>query len=62
MDNKYIGAILITGPANEGNHYKKYEILKEKFKKLFVIGDGKIDLIDDEGKWSFASFIYFKTR
>ncbi len=49
MINKYSGAILITGPANEDNHYKKYESLKTKFEKLLVIGNGKIDLLDDEG-------------
>ena len=37
MTKEYNVAILITEPENEDNYYKKYEILKEKFKTLFVM-------------------------
>ncbi len=49
MTTKYAGAIYIIGPNNENNYNKKIDLLRDKFKKVIVIGNGRIDILDKNG-------------
>ena len=46
MQEKYSGAIYIIGPGNENSYEKELEFLNAQFKKVVVIGDGKMNILD----------------
>lgn len=49
MQEEYSGAIYIIGPKDKDNYEQTLPLLKQKFNKLVVIGNGEDDLLDDNG-------------
>lgn len=47
MQEEYSGVIYIIGPGNENSYKKELEFLNTQFKKVIVIGDGKMDIFDN---------------
>lgn len=50
MQEKYSGAIYIIGPGHENSYEKELEFLNTQFRKVIVIGDGKMDILDSNNE------------
>ncbi|MGB4191223.1 MAG: hypothetical protein WBJ81_01565 [Rickettsiales bacterium] len=57
MQEEYSGAIYIIGPDNEDSYEKTLKFLNAKFNKVIVIGDGKNDLLNENGEGSLEGLI-----
>ena len=57
MQEKYSGAIYIIGPGNKSTYKKGLKFLNTQFKKVIVIGDGQMDILDSNNKGPLYNII-----
>ena len=50
MQEEYSGAIYIIGPNNKDGYEKTLAFFNSKFKKVVVIGDGEMDILNSDGE------------